>query len=214
MELAATRGPHSLALANAYGALLFFFMRDEDAMAARARAAIELCERYDFAYYGEWGQILMAWRDRDDPRSNGAARIEAALESLRAIGAEYRRPLYLAILAETHKASGDDDRARSVLGAALVTALANEDVYWLPEIHRLTAELGPPSSREATLRTALALARSHGSCSLALRAAISLARHTGTAPDDLRDLLEDMPAGESSAEATEAMSMLERSAAV
>ncbi len=214
MELAATSGPHSLALANAYGALLYFFLRDVDAMATRARAAIDLCERYGFAYYGEWGRILLAWRDRGDPGSNGTARIETALESLRSIGAEFRRPLYLAILAETHQAAGDVDRARSILGAALVTALTNEDVFWLPEIHRLIAELGPPSGREATLRSALALARSHGSRSLELRAAMSLARHTDAASDELRDALDALPTGERSAEATEAMDLLERSAAV
>ena len=183
-------------------------------MAARARTAIDLCERYGFAYYGEWGRILLAWRDRGDRGSNGAARIEAALESLRAIGAEYRRPLYLAILAETHQAAGDTDRATSILGAALITALANEDVSWLPEIHRLLAELGPASGREGTLRTALALARSHGSRSLELRAAMSLARHTDAAAPELRDVLDALPTGERSAEATEAMDLLERSAAV
>ena len=214
MGVAATCGPHSLALANAYGALLYFFLHDEDAMVARARAAMDLCERYGFAYYGEWGQILLAWRDRNDPGTNGPARIEAALESLRSIGAELRRPLYLAILAETHRAVGDVDRAKSILGAALVTALANEDVYWLPEIRRLIAELGPASGREAELRTALGLARRHGSRSLALGSAISLARHTDAGSDELREILDDLPAGERSAEAIEAASLLERSAAV
>jgi DNA-binding SARP family transcriptional activator len=213
MDVAATCGPHSLALANAYGAQLYFFMRDEDAIVARARTAIELCERYGFAYYGQWGQILLAWRDRHDPGSNSPARIEAALESLRSIGAEFRRPLYLAILAETHRAVGDLDRASSVLGAALVTALANEDVYWLPEIKRSIAESGPVADRETALRTALSLARSHGSRSLALRAAVSLAGHSG-ASDDLRGVLEDMSPGEPSAEVTAAAGLLERSAAV
>ncbi len=214
MELAATRGPHSLALANAYGAHLFFFLRDEDAMVARARAAIDLCERYGFAYYGEWGQILLAWHDRNDPGSHGTARIDAALEGLRSIGAEFRRPLYLAILAETHQAAGEIDRATSILDAAIVTALANEDVYWLPEIQRLSAEMGPPSTREATLGTALDLARSHGSRSLALRAAISLARHTGVATDDLREIVDGLRAGERPPEATQAISLLGRSRAV
>ena len=168
LELAATCGPHTLALANAYGALLYFFLRDVDAMAARARTAIDLCERYGFAYYGEWGRILMAWRDRGDRGSNGAVRIEAALESLRSIGAEYRRPLYLAILAETHQAAGDTDRATSILGAALITALANEDVSWLPEIHRLMAELGRPPVGKARFGrrspSPAAMAAAHSSC--------------------------------------------------
>jgi tetratricopeptide (TPR) repeat protein len=208
MELATTRGPHSLALANAYGAVLFQCLGDEDEMAVKARAAIELCERYGFAYYGEWGRILLAWHDRNEPGSNCVARIEAALESLRSIGAELRRPYYLAILAQTHLATGDRDRANAVLGAALATATGNEDLYWLPEIHRLIAELGPESSREATLRLALDLARRQASRSLALRAAISLNRHSASANVELRHALDSFPEGERSAEAIEAMAML------
>ena len=209
MDLATTRGPHSLALANAYGAVLFQCLGDEDEMAARARAAIGLCERYGFAYYGEWGQILLAWHDRNQPGSNCVTRIEAALESLRSIGAELRRPYYLAILAQTHLASGDPDRANAVLGAAVATANANEDVYWLPEIHRLIAELGPESSREAMLRLALDLARRQGSRSLALRAAISLGRHTASANVELQHALDSFHEGERSAEAVEALAMLD-----
>ncbi len=209
MELAASRGPHSLALANAYGAVLFYCLGDEDEMAARAQAAIDLCERYGFAYYGEWGQILLAWHDRNQPGSNCVARIETALESLRAIGAELRRPQYLAILAETHVAAGDVDRANSILGAAVATANANEDVYWLPEIHRLIAEFGPESGREASLRVALDLARRHGSRSLALRAAVSLVRQSASAIGELQHALSSLPeGGERSTEATDALAML------
>jgi tetratricopeptide (TPR) repeat protein len=214
MELAIRRGPHSVALANAYGAVLFHCLGDEDEMAARAQAAIDLCERYDFAYYGEWGQIMLAWHDRNKPGSNSVSRIEAALASLRSIGAELRRPHYLAILAQTHQAVGDHDRANSILGAAIASAESNEDLYWLPEIHRLIAELGPGSSREATLRTALDLARNHGSRSLVLRAAISLVRHTAGAAGELRDALDRLPAGELSAEAAEARSLLDLRATV
>jgi tetratricopeptide (TPR) repeat protein len=209
MELATTRGPHSLALANAYGAVLFHCLGDEGEMEARARAAIELCERYGFAYYGEWGQILLAWRERNEPGSRSVARIEAALESLRSIGAELRRPHYLAILAQTHIAAGDLNRANSILGAAVATAKANEDVYWLPEIYRLIAELGPESNRDTTLRMALDLARTHGSRSLALRAAISLVQHTPSAAGELENALKQLPAGERSREVAEAMALLD-----
>ena len=195
MELATSRGPHSLALANAYGAVLFYCLGDEDEMAARAQAAIDLCEKYGFVYYREWGQILLAWHDRNRTGSKSVARIETALESLRSIGAELRRPQYLAILAETHLAAGDVDRANSILGAAVATANANEDVYWLPEIHRLIAELGPESRREASLRVALDLARRHGSRSLALRVADSLVRQSASASGELQHALGSLPEG-------------------
>lgn len=210
MEVAAAHGPHSLALANAYGATLLHFLGDEDEMVVRARAAVELCERYGFAYYGEWGQIFLAWHERNQPGSNSVARIEAALTSLRSIGAEFRRPYYLSILAEAHQAAGDDDRARAILGAALSTAHANEDRYWVPEIQRLLAELGPEAEREAGLRAALDVARSQGSRSLALRAAMSLVRHTPDAAGELRQVLDSLPEGDHSPVATQARDMLDR----
>ena len=43
---------------------------------------------------------------------------------------------------------------------------------------------------------------------------MSLARHTDAATPELRDVLDALPTGERSAEATEAMDLLERSAAV
>jgi DNA-binding SARP family transcriptional activator len=213
MELAAAHGPHSLALANAYGAILLHFLDEEREMAVCARAARDLCERYGFAYYGEWGQIFLAWHDRNQPGSKCVARIEAALASLRSIGAEFRRPYYLSILAEAHHAEGDDDRARAILGAALSTAHANEDRYWVPEIQRLIAEFGPEAEREDGLRVALDVARSQGSRSLALRAAMSLVRHTADAAGELREVLDSLPEADRSPVANQARLVLERNPA-
>ena len=72
-------------------------------MAARAQAAIDLCERYGFVYYGEWGQIFLAWHDRDVPGSNSVTRIEAAWRASDRSGRSCAARMYLSILAQTHR---------------------------------------------------------------------------------------------------------------
>jgi DNA-binding SARP family transcriptional activator len=192
LALAARSGPHSLALANAYAAMLLQFDGDEEGMAELASGALELCERYRFAYYGEWGAILLAWHERaSDP--DAADRISAALAKLRAAGAEARRPYYLGLLAQAHQAAGRPDRARSVLGAALSTAHASQDAFWVPEIHRLIALLAPEPARSAGLRAAIEAGIRQGSQSLAVRATIDLVESEAGARDELRALLADWP---------------------
>ena len=194
MELASTRGPHSLALANAYGAVLFQYLGDEDEMSARAQAAIDLCERYGFAYYGEWGQILLAWRDRTTPGSNSVARIESALESLRSIGAEVRRPILPG--APGPDPSGgrrrrigaiDPRRGRRHGQRQRGRLLAARDPA-------LIAEFGPESGREATLRAALALARQpRQPIAGAARGDQPRPAYAETRPASSSDALADMP---------------------
>ena len=165
--------PFLRALAHAYAAI-HAQMASSGAARSHARQAIVLCEQYGFPYYGEWGTILEAWLDRDR-RPDGPQRIEAALDAQRALGAESRRPYYLALLAETLVAAGRTGHARSVLDAALATGYANEDRWWLPEIHRAIGEAEPGSGGDGSLETAFALAIDQGSLSLAIRAATSLA---------------------------------------
>src|SRR5439155_25966803 len=91
LELAASHGPHTLALVHAYGAILRHFRGETEAMLQQAHAAVDLCQRYSFAYYGEWGEMLLAWQDRSVSGADIVARIERARASLRSIGAVSRR---------------------------------------------------------------------------------------------------------------------------
>jgi hypothetical protein len=80
-------------------------------------------------------------------------------------------PYWLSLLAERC----DPDRARSVLDAAVVTARARADRWWLPELLRRRA-LGPWSGSPASgLREALAVAEGQGSATLAERCRRDLA---------------------------------------
>jgi hypothetical protein len=98
--------------------------------------------------------------------------MQRGLAALRASGSFARMPYWLGLLAER---SADPERARSVLDAAVVTAHARADRWWLPELLRqraLRSEGGPAA---AGLRDALAVAEAQGSATLAERCRRDLA---------------------------------------
>jgi tetratricopeptide (TPR) repeat protein len=162
--------PYSLAIALAYAALTAQLVGDLECLEESAHELARLSSRHGFAYYPAWGLVLSGWA-RDD--AAGTARIERGLADLRAAGAFARMPYWLSLLAERIV---DPGRARAVLDAAIVTARAREDRWWLPEVMRVRATrftTGAASSVE--LRSALDLALDQGSVALAERCRADLA---------------------------------------
>jgi hypothetical protein len=84
--------PHSLTMAHAYSALACQFRRDRGASKAHAESVMELCSRYGFAYYSEWGTIVQGWVVCEERPQEGVTMIREGLANLRALGAETRRP--------------------------------------------------------------------------------------------------------------------------
>ncbi|MDR7555822.1 MAG: BTAD domain-containing putative transcriptional regulator [Armatimonadota bacterium] len=169
--------PYSQALAYAHAVVQFQLRRDLEAIWRYADALLEICGKYGFAYYGEWGRIIRGWAVAETSPGEGAvAEIRRGMDNLRAIGAETRRPYYLSLLAWAHARAAQMDQAGAVLDAALATAAGNHDLWWSAELHRLKGEFGQPDAAEAWFGRALEIARSQSSRSLELRAAASLAR--------------------------------------
>ena len=100
----------------------------------------EICARYDFAYYGNWGLILSGWCAGG---ADGADQIQAGLDRLRDQGALARQPYYLSLLAETLMRAGQGEAAGAVLEAARTAAAVHDDRWWLPELYRLDAQRRP-----------------------------------------------------------------------
>jgi tetratricopeptide (TPR) repeat protein len=158
---------HTLALA--YAGMLHQMRRDAGMVLECANEAVALCERYGFAYYGDWAQILIGWAHGLQRPAEGVAMIESALDRLDAHRAQGRRPYYLSLLAEMHGLLGNRDRASSILDAAITIALERADVWWLPALYLQKSELEPTPEREATLRRGLALTRTQNSRGLEQR---------------------------------------------
>ena len=101
-----------------------------------------------------------------------------------------RRPYYLSLLADAHHVAGDKRQARAVLDAALVDAATSGEQWWVPELHRRLGTLDDGPGGELAVRRAVDLATAQGAWSLALRAAISLARREPSEHATLRAVLD------------------------
>ena len=160
---------YSQALALAYAALLHQMRRDRESVRSCAEAVVSLCDRYGFAYYGDWARALLGWALGQEQRADGAVMIESALERLDRQRAQARRPYYLSLLADTYNRLGDRARATSIVNAAIAMALDRGDTWWLPALYLQQGELEPTADGESTLRRALALARVQNSRALERR---------------------------------------------
>jgi hypothetical protein len=160
---------YSQTIALAYASLLHQMRRDTAQVLECGQAVVALCERYGFAYYGDWARVLIGWARGQERPVEGVEIIESALARLDAERAQARRPYYLSLLAETYALVRDRDRAIATLDAAITMALERGDMWWLPALYLQRSELEPPPRREATQRHALDLARAQRSRSLEQR---------------------------------------------
>ena len=160
---------YSQTLALAYAGMLHQMRRDAHHVLHCAEAVVALCERYGFAYYGDWAQVLIGWARGLERPTEGVEMIESALDRLDAQRAQARRPYYLSLLAEVYSLIGNRDRAASILDAAITIAIERADLWWLPALYLQKSELEPPPERDATRRRGLELARAQNSRGLERR---------------------------------------------
>jgi DNA-binding SARP family transcriptional activator len=163
--------PYSHAIALAYTALLHQMRGDAAQVLAFAQSAGALCERYGFAYYGDWARVLTGWARGDENPAEGVAIIETALEQLDRDRAQARRPYYLSLLAQAYFRLGNPDRSASIVNTAIAISLASGEVWWLPALYLQKSALEPPIERDTTLRLALDAARAQNNRALERRIA-------------------------------------------
>jgi DNA-binding SARP family transcriptional activator len=168
----------SQTIALAYAALLHQMRRDSSRVLECAEGVVTLCERYGFAYYGDWARVLLGWvRGQHEP-TGSIQMIESALERLDAQRAQARRPYYLSLLADVYTRAGHTDRAASIVDTAIEMALTRGDAWWLPALFLQKSELGPAAGREASLRRGLEIAQAQRSLSLADRLSAAMSATT------------------------------------
>ena len=159
----AVEHPFSLAVALSYTAITRQLQGDIEALSETVAELGELCQRYEFSYYGEWARVLGGWAVGGE---RGASEIGRGIERLRALGANARMPYWLSLLGETLAASGRHDDAAAVLDAALAAGSQRDDRWWLAEVLRLRAGLAPPSRAAGLLERAAELAAGQSSRTL------------------------------------------------
>lgn len=165
--------PYGMAIAMAYAAITYQFCDCLTELRLAVGELRALCERYDFAYYREWGLVLDGWLRGGQA---GVSLIRQGIGNLRAQLSVARMPYWLSLLAGALGRSGQPDAARAALDAALVTGQSHDDVWWLPEVLRLRAAFEPDERAAiSSLRSAAELAGAHGSVALLQRCERDLA---------------------------------------
>ena len=177
--------PFSRAIACGYAAITHRLLGDVERTGEFAAAVCEHCERYGFAYYGDWGRILEGWAIGGP---EGADRVRTGIDGLRAQEAGTRRPFWLALLAEVLAHEGGTEEARGVLADARAWADEAGDRWWLAELWRLEARLVSDDEAAGMLDRALEVAAAQGAALLELRAAIDRVHREG--PDGRDGALE------------------------
>ncbi len=158
--------PYSLAVALGYASVLYQLRNDPVALAPAAAELQDICRRYNFAYYGQWGAILSGWLAGGQ---TGAEAIRAGIRTLRALGAFARMPYWLGLLAETRMACGQPERAGTALDAAMSAAGQHDDRWWLPEVLRLRSLMADGDHAAELLAQARQLAQAQHSFALVAR---------------------------------------------
>jgi DNA-binding SARP family transcriptional activator/tetratricopeptide (TPR) repeat protein len=164
--------PFSLAVALAYAGITHQMRQDMSELRVTVSELRQLCERYHFGYYREWGLVLDGWSRDDD---SGLELARRGIDNLKTEGSFARMPYWLALLADLLARCGRPGGARATLDAALVAGQARDEVWWLPEVIRMRAAHDEAESAISRLRSAAQLATAQGSVALLRRCQHDLA---------------------------------------
>jgi DNA-binding SARP family transcriptional activator len=164
--------PYSLAVALAYGAITRQVRQDISELKDTVSELRELCERYGFAYYRDWGLVLDGWSRMDEP---GIGLARRGISNLRSAGSFARMPYWLSLLADLLARNNRLATARATLDAALVAGQARDDLWWLPEVIRMRAAHDDAEAAGSRLCSAAQMAAAHGSVALFRRCERDLA---------------------------------------
>jgi DNA-binding SARP family transcriptional activator len=169
--------PYSLAVALAYGSITHQMRHDMPELRDTVGVLRELCDRYGFAYYREWGLILDGWSRTDGSGTDLARR---GISDLKSQGSVARMPYWLSLLADLLARGDQPGAARATLDAALVAAHTHDDRWWQPEVMRMRAVYDDGAAAISRLKSAAQMASAHGSTALLRRCEHDLAER-GTA---------------------------------
>jgi predicted ATPase len=174
---------HGVAEALYFAAKLAHLERNPAEVERLASDLIGLSTRENFVHWLAAGAILRGWaRSASGQIDEGISWIENGIRDWRATGATVGLPFYLALKAEALHFSNHTSEALEAIREAEALAERSEYRYWCAELHRLRgvflATLGADESQiEASLCTAIRIAKEQKSISLEKRAEASYAEY-------------------------------------
>jgi DNA-binding SARP family transcriptional activator/predicted ATPase len=175
---------HPYVLANAQsggGAMVHLLRRDLQAAQAMAEASLTLASEHEFRPFLAQATMQRGRALAEQGRiEEGIAQLRQGLAAWEATGTRYRRPTFLAWLAEAYGKVGQAEEGLSVLAEALAQVEKTDERCYEAELRRLKGELlaqeGDEAEAEASLQHAIEVARCQSAKSWELRATTSLAR--------------------------------------
>ena len=174
--------PFTLAYALTWTAMLHSHRRDIPLTAQYASEVIALSEEKQLGIWLHIGQMLQGWtrtytEDADDAR--GIAQMQAALQALETIGAEFLKPYFLSLLADAYGRMGATDHALDLIQQAFEAmeqsgeGWVESELFWrqgeLLRLHQANS-----AEVQNCFERAIAIAQSQSIRLLELQATVSL----------------------------------------
>jgi predicted ATPase len=175
---------HPFSLADAQstgGVMVHLFRRDLQAARASAEASLAYASEHEFRYFlaqatMQRGRVLAEQGQIEE----GIALLRQGLAAWETQGTQYRRPTFLAWLAEAYGKAGQAEEGLSVVAEAVGHLEETDERCYEAELHRLKGELllmqGDKTEAEASFHQAIEVARRQEAKSWELRATVSLCR--------------------------------------
>jgi predicted ATPase len=181
--------PYSLADAQSTGgAMVHLYRRDLQEAEALAEASLSLASEHEFRYFVAQATVqrgrVLAEQGRIE---EGIAQLRQGLAYWETTGVRYRRPAFLAWLAEAYGKAGQAELGLSVLDEALAQVEKTDERFFEAELRRLKGELllmqdyktkaeADLHQAESCFQHAIEVARRQQAKSWELRAVMSLSR--------------------------------------
>lgn len=161
--------PYSLCWALTIAALLYQLSGDHGRMVACCHRVLENGRTHGFQLWVLSATITLGWHAFvNEGDAQGIEMMRDGIAGWQETGAIAYVPYFLALLGEAHLQAGSTAEAESVIVLALRTAEAHGELWWVPELHRLRAEI---LLANAATNKERAIAKSHllRALSLAIR---------------------------------------------
>jgi len=175
--------PSALTSALFSGGFLHQVLGDVELVRERAEAVIALATEHGFYQYVVSGMLLRGQVLADGGQIEaGITEMLAALDLMRAAGAELMRPYYTGLLAEAYGKAGQPAQGVALIEEAVECMNRTGQHVFEPQLHRMKGDLllavsrNTPAEAENFYRHALDCARRQGNKSFELSAALSLSR--------------------------------------
>ena len=171
--------PFTLALALCFAQWTHQFSGDRERVQALSHEALALSHKYGFTFWTGWAEMMLAWAEGGVDHSPTRQRMKVALQLWQSTGSQLGLSYFQCLLAE----QCDGAETRLLLDAAEKFANEREELFWLPDIHRMNGRHvlrenydDAMEMADAAYRRALLTAEHLQANGLALRASLDLAR--------------------------------------